>query len=111
MFENINVGKKSIYNVDIFTAMQCTCEDWKNCTASVIYNCFKHYLKQSSNPGMDAEEELNDSALQSMERDAEHGVTFTRAALSGLLNQEDEKMSCRRLIVMIWCERRQVYQS
>ena len=42
----------------------------------------------------DGEKEINDSALQSMERDVtENGVTFTGAALSGLLNQEDEK--CR----------------
>ena len=40
---------------------------------------------------MDSEEEINDNYVQSMERDVtEHGVTFTHAALSGLLNKKDE---------------------
>lgn len=40
---------------------------------------------------MDTEKEINDIAVQSIERDAnEHGVQFTRAGLSSLLNQEAE---------------------
>lgn len=38
----------------------------------------------------DAEKEVNDSALQSTERDAnEHCVQFTRAGFSSLLNLEE----------------------
>lgn len=53
---------------------------------------FTNCLKQASDSGTETEKEINNIALQSMEQDAtEHGVQFTRVALSNLVNAEDEK--------------------
>ena len=59
----------------------------ENCPEDTIRKFFTHFLKQFSNSGADAEKEINFISLQIVERDAtEHGMPFTSAALSVLLN-------------------------
>lgn len=42
VFENIESGKKSIYNGDILTAIRWAYEEWSACPSEVIQNCFRH---------------------------------------------------------------------
>lgn len=91
MLENIDFGRKSIFDVDIFTAMRLTCNECYCYPTFVIYNCSTHCLKQASSFVTDTEKEINDNALQSREQDASvHGLQCTVAVLSDLLNQEDK---------------------
>lgn len=92
VFENLDVGKKPIYNVDILTAFRWTYEAWNSCPADSIRNCFNHRLKQTGSTNIDTEAGVNAEALQAMERDAtEQGVTFTKAGIDNLLKPADEK--------------------
>lgn len=95
VFDNIDMGKKSIYNVDILTAMRWTKEEWESCPSSVIKNCFLHCLKQGENFTAEERGDIYGETVDKMVRDAtEHGVGFTRIGLEYLLNppEEDEVM-------------------
>lgn len=100
VFENIEMGKKSIYNVDILTAIRWTCAEWDSCPREVIKNCFTHCLRQTGQTSTaELEKEINGDALQSMARDAaEHGVEFTRPGLESLLNPADEDVVAEEVI-------------
>lgn len=97
VFENIESGKNSIYNVDIITAIRWTYDEWNACPSTVIRNCFQHCFKQG---GLSAENErgqgessetADQECLSSMQRDAtESGVEFTTAGLRDLLNPAEE---------------------
>lgn len=91
VFDNIDMGSKSIYNVDILCAMRWTQEEWESCPANVIKNCFDHCLKQDVEKSEEERGSAVRSTLDSMERDAtEHGARFTRTGLENLLNPEEE---------------------
>lgn len=91
VFDNIDAGKKSIYNVDVLTAFRWTTEEWNFCPASVIHNCFTNCLHQKEGFGTDMEQRAGNEALESMSRDAqENSVTVTKAGLQNLLNLESE---------------------
>ena len=95
VFDNIDMGKKSIYNVDILTAMRWTKEEWESCPSSVIKNCFLHCLKQGENFTAEERGDIHRETADNMMRDAtEHGVGFSRIGLENLLNppKEDEVM-------------------
>lgn len=90
VFDNIDMGRKSIYNVDILTAIRWTGEEWENCPPRVIRNCFLHCFKKQDicekERGDDREDVLN-----RMESDAEeHNVAYTRAGLENLLHPDGE---------------------
>eukprot|EP00171_Calliarthron_tuberculosum_P004123 IDg4123t1 len=91
VFDNIDMGRKSIYNVDILCAMRWTDFEWNACPGSVIKNCFDHCLKQGVRKTEEERGIATSSTVDSMERDAtENGVAFTRAGLENLLNAEEE---------------------
>lgn len=82
VFENLNVGKKFIYNVDILTALRWICEAWDSFPVDVIKNISNHCLMQTGNTNTDTKTRINAEALQSMERNVtEDDVTFTQAGL------------------------------
>lgn len=92
VFENIECGKKSIYNVDILTAIRWTYDEWNACPSTVIRNCFRHCFSQGGT-SQDAvsSEQADQDCLSSMQRDAaESGVEFTKAGLRDLLNPAEE---------------------
>ena len=91
VFDNIDAGRKSIYHVDILTAMRWTVEEWESCPATVIKNCFSHCFKQDCQAIEELEAELQAKTLQNMERDAkEHGIAYTKTGIQNLLNPGDE---------------------
>lgn len=46
MFERMESGRKSMFNVYILAAMRCVAEVWSACPKHVIKNCFVYYFKQ-----------------------------------------------------------------
>lgn len=92
VFENIESGKKSIYNVDILTAIRWAYEEWSACPSEVIQNCFRHCFSQGGvSAHVESIEEAEQNCINSMERDAnDSGVQYTSAGLRGLLNPEEE---------------------
>ena len=91
VFDNIDMGRKSIYNVDVLTAMRWVTEEWDTCPSDVIENCFNHCLKATAQIGEEEREGGSEMVIEDMERDAtEHGVTFSRVGLENLLCPEEE---------------------
>lgn len=91
VFDNIDMGRKSIYNVDVLTAMRWVSEEWDMCPSEVIENCFNHCLKLTAQIEEEKREGSSKMVIEDMERDAtEHGVTFTRLGLENLLCPEEE---------------------
>lgn len=91
VFDNIDMGRKSIYNVDVLTAMRWTTEAWSACPPAIFKNCFLHCLKSSVEIVEEERGVNNSDVVDQMERDAnEHGVTFTKVALESLLCPEAE---------------------
>lgn len=91
VFDNIDAGKKSIYNIDILTAMRWTVEEWGRCPGDVIHNCFNHCFRKAGELGRDIEKEVEVETMENMQRDAyEHGGTVTQAGLQNFLNPEEE---------------------
>lgn len=92
VFENIEANAKSIYNVDVLTAIRWTEREWEECPASVIENCFKHCFKKEGEEDPGSDDALRDEeVLAQMSRDAsEHGVHVNTDNLSNLLNQQGE---------------------
>lgn len=65
-FENIDAGRKSMYNVEILTAMRWMAEKWSACPKHVIRICSMHCFKQrdtteTENGIQDDEKETIDS--------------------------------------------------
>ena len=90
VFENIEMGRKSIYNVDILTAIRWTAEEWANSPAQVIRNCFDYCFKRQEiyeeGSGLVREE-----MISSMEQVAEeHHVAYKRDGLESLFQLEGE---------------------
>ena len=72
VFENLEARAKSIYNVDVLTAIRWTETESKNCPAEVIINCFNHCLNQDVQDGADVNsEEAEKDIVSQMARDAE----------------------------------------
>lgn len=91
VFDNIDMGRKCIYNVDVLCALRWAEEEWKACPAQVIKNCFDHCLKQGVSLNEEERGNCGSSTAESMERDAkEHGAKFTRVGLENLLNPAEE---------------------
>lgn len=79
VFDNIDMGKKSMSNVDISTVMRCTKEKWESCSPSVIKNCSLYRLKQAENHTAEEWGDLHLETVDNMMRGAsEHGVSFRR---------------------------------
>lgn len=90
IFENIDAGRKSIFNVGILTVMRWVTEEWLACTDQVIMNCLDHCFMQGGQVVESGEEDEN-ATLNSMSRDAlKHEVWFKRASVKNLLYQCDE---------------------
>lgn len=98
VFDNLDKGEKYIYNVDVLTAMRWTVEKWDSFSADVIRQCFLHCLNENGNERSTVEEEVQDIALQSIDRDVqEHGVKFTKAGIKKLLNPQEENNDAETL--------------
>lgn len=50
VFDNIGAGAKTIYNVDILTAMRCVRKEWLSLHVEAISNCWNHCF-ESASPG------------------------------------------------------------
>lgn len=88
VFENLESSKKSIYNVDVLTAIRWTEQEWANCPPKVIFNCFTHCWKLETT---DEEGTIADETLHYMARDAEeHGLRVSKANLEFLLIPTEE---------------------
>lgn len=70
IFENIEAGQKSIYNVDVLTAIRWTYEEWNACPHEVIRNCFTHCFKQSEGSSLGKENDGDQECINNMQRDA-----------------------------------------
>ena len=91
VFDNIDAERKSMYNVDIFTAIRWTVEDWERCPSDVIMNFFSHFLKKDGCSDTHVEAEVEKDALQSIQMDGvKHGAVFTKDGLRHLLNPLEE---------------------
>lgn len=92
VFENIESSKKSIYNVDILTAIRWAYEEWNACPSIVMRNCFRHCFSQGGlSSEVESTENADEDCINSMQRDAtESGVHFTTAGLKDLLNPSEE---------------------
>lgn len=91
VFDNIDSGKKSIYNVDQLTAMRWVGEEWSAIESTCIRNCFQHCFKDDADGRRNCIEELQNGTLQQVVRDLhEHAVPFNRVSLESLLNPGGE---------------------
>lgn len=87
----MDAGKKSIYNIDVPTAMRRTAEEWDGCPRDLIQNGFTHWFYQGDALGGDIGKEVATKKIEHMQRDAhEHGVTTRRADLQHFLSPEEE---------------------
>lgn len=79
VFNSLDAGRKSIYNADMHTTMRWTLEEWENCPAFVIKNCFAHCFKQDGQRGTCVYAKVRTKSLQCMERDEKkYGATCTK---------------------------------
>lgn len=98
--KNIDMGRKSIYIVEILTAIRWTTEKWKNCSADVIKNCFSHCLIADFQI---TEEDIGTTVRETMASttpDAtEHNIENARVALENFLNHVDEDVVTEELSI------------
>eukprot|EP00171_Calliarthron_tuberculosum_P021547 IDg21547t1 len=92
IFENIESGRKSIYNVDILTAMRWAVKEWDDCPATTIRNCFVHCTKLGAENGPGLSEDGNREEVQAEIESLfeEYGMPFSRIGIEALLNPAEE---------------------
>lgn len=86
VFDNTDMGQKSIYNVDILTDMRWATEIWNSCPADVIENCFDHCVKIGTKKTAEKRDISHHDKFDGLVRNTrEHGVKFTRASSDSML--------------------------
>lgn len=45
IFQNIDVGAKAVYKVDVLAAMRWVQEDWINLKSETVANSWRHFFK------------------------------------------------------------------
>ena len=91
VFENIDSGKKSIYSIDILTAMRWVKEEWQMLPNSFIANSFEHCFGTEGNVDMNQSNEVKrDVREQIVQYLHQHGINFERVAIDRPLNPIDE---------------------
>lgn len=75
IFENIRAERKSIYKVDVLTAIRWVYEEWCLCPAEAVQECFTHVFK-AVGKALVARAAIDDvNVLQRIERDSqEHNI-------------------------------------
>lgn len=92
IFDNIDSDRKSIYNVDILTAVHWAVTEWEAFPVETIRNCYSHCFQQDAwnVPEVDVFGDVDKAHVQ-LERDAiKHGIAFTRIGIDAYLDAIEE---------------------
>lgn len=92
VLDSIDSGMKSIYNIDVWRAMQWKVKKWRRCPEHVIHCCCTHCFRQVGDLELGIEQEVEAETLKNVQMGAhEHGVNVTKALLYNMLNAEEEE--------------------
>lgn len=87
IFDNIDVGAKSVYNVDVLTAMRWVKNEWEGLEKETIANCWRHCFQDSSTLTPQIESYNVESAIADAH---EQSVRYSRIGIQSLLNPPEE---------------------
>ena len=91
VFENMEVGNQSIYNIDVLTAIRWIMAEWADMPSSCIEHCFRHCFGGEEGGGSGFIEEgsdLRDGLIHDLNA---NGIQFTSIGIESLLNPDGEQ--------------------
>lgn len=86
VFDNIETGWKTVYNVEIMTSMRCVKQEFEQIPSEVIGNYWNHCLYMHGAEGSESVlTQIKDLIREQLQQGAEaHDVEYTRSVLSNV---------------------------